>query len=94
MKRSTVLWALAVLNALLLVALTWKLGGENRAHAQAGGRGDYILVPGRMAQANSGVIYVIETRNGVLGAVVYDSNRKVLNAIQPLPLNRFFQANR
>lgn len=92
MKRSTVLWVLAVLNAALLVTLTWKLGGENPAQAQGrAGRGDFVLAPGRAQNATNGIIYVLDTRNGVLGAFVYDSNRRVLNILQPIPLGRFFE---
>jgi len=92
MKRSVVLWALAVLNAVLLVAITWKFGGENRAQAQARGRGDYVLLPARLSSAPNGVIYIVDTRNGLLSAFVYDSNRHVLNTMPPIDLGRVLGA--
>jgi hypothetical protein len=91
MKRSNVLWALAGLNAFLLVMLVWKLGGESAAHAQAPARGDYVMVPARVAGATNGVVYMIDTRNGMLSAFIYDSNRKDFNVMDPINLHRIFE---
>ena len=66
MSRSRLLWTLAVLNAVLVTALCWKLGGENRAYAQRAGRGDYVMLPGKVTTAPNGVIYMVDTRNGLL----------------------------
>ena len=92
MKRRTVLWALAALNAALLVALMWKLGAENVAHAQRGGRGDYLMIPAKVSGASNGVIYMVDTRNGLLGAFVYDNNKHDLLTMDPINLNRVFEA--
>jgi hypothetical protein len=80
MSKKQVIWALAALNALLLVALVFKFGGEPRAHAQVGGRGDFVMVPAKATGFNNGVIYVVDTRNGVVAAFSYDNNRKQLEA--------------
>ncbi len=92
MRRSTLLWALALLNAVLLVALTAKLGGENTAQAQVRGRGDYVMVPARMSHAPNGVMYIIDTRNGLLSGFAYDSNRNDLATMAPINLARVFAA--
>jgi hypothetical protein len=92
MRRSTLLWALALLNAVLLVALTAKLGGENTAQAQARGRGDYVMIPARMTHAPNGVMYIIDTRNGLLSGFAFDSNRGDLAAMPPINLGRVFAA--
>ncbi len=45
MKKT--LWALVVLNIMLLTLVFWKFGGENAAFAQRAPRGDYVMIPGR-----------------------------------------------
>jgi hypothetical protein len=92
MRRNRLIWGLAALNALLLVALTWKLGGEPTAHAQAGVRGDFIMVPAKVSGANNGVVYMVDTRNMQLSAFIFDSNRKSLDVMDPIDLNRIMQA--
>ena len=91
MSRRKLLWALAALNAVLLVALSWKMSGENTAHAQAGpARGDLLMVPARVVGANNGVVYIVDSRNAQLTAFFYDSNQKALNTMAPIDLNRVF----
>lgn len=93
MRRRTMLWALVALNALLLVVLTWKLGGDNPAQAQArGGRGDYIMVPGRVNTAPNGVMYIVDTRNGLIGGMTFDPNARGLITLPPISLGRVFEA--
>ncbi len=93
MKRSTVLWALVVLNALLLVGLTWKLGFENTAQAQARrGSGDYVMIPGQIVNTQNGAVYMLDTRDGVLSGFILDAQRGVLLPMAPIPLGRVFQA--
>lgn len=93
MRRSRIIWALAIVNALLLVGLSWKLGGENKAYAQGGGRGDYIMVPARLPGANSGVIYVINTREKLLVPVVFDNRGQngTLTAGQAVNIQRIIE---
>lgn len=92
MRRTKLLWTLAALNACLLVALSWKMAGENVAHAQAGGpsRGDLLMVPAKVTGANNGVVYMVDSRNAMLTAFFYDSNQKALNTMPPIDLNRVF----
>lgn len=92
MKRSTVLWALVVLNALLLVGLTWKLGFENTANAQPRGRGDYVMIPGQIVNTQNGAVYMLDTRDGILSGFILDPQRGVLLPMAPIPLPRVLQA--
>jgi hypothetical protein len=88
MKRSQILWALAVLNAVLLVGLSWKLGGENQAKGNMMAAGDYIMLAGRVPGATSGVVYIIETRSKVLVPFVFDVNRGDFSVGQPINIDR------
>jgi len=92
MSRSRVLWGLAFLNAVLAMVLVWKLGGENVAQAQRPVRSEYAMVPADIPGAANGVIYVIDTSNGLLGAFFYDNNRKALDVMPPIDLVRLFGA--
>src|SRR5688572_22516436 len=94
MKRSKLLWGLVALNVFLVIVLAFKLGIADRpAHAEmnALAAGDYIMAPARITGFNNGVIFVLDTNNGVLSAFSYDSNRKELNAMDPMPLGRLFE---
>ena len=88
MQRAKVLWSLAILNAVLLTALMWKLGGDNPAHAQGLGRGDIIMIPADVSGANAGAVYMIHTREGLLTAFSYDTNNRQITAMNPINLRR------
>jgi hypothetical protein len=93
MGRTRLLWALAALNAVLLVGLVWKLGGENVARANtAAARGDYVMIPARVPGGGfeNGVVWTLDQRAGLLSAFTFDSNRKALNVMDPIDLNRLF----
>jgi hypothetical protein len=85
--KTAVLWALVALNgALLLSLLNQHNHGESTANAQVGGRrpGEYIMVDGTIPGSSSGLVYVIDTVNGQLGALTYnDSNPG--NKIESMP---------
>jgi hypothetical protein len=94
MKRSKVLWGLVALNVFLAVVLLFKLGAaERQAHAgmNAMAAGDYIMAPARVAGFNNGVVFVLDTNNGILSAFTYDHNRKSLDTMDPIPLTRLFE---
>jgi hypothetical protein len=92
MKRPRMLWGLAALNACLIVTLIWKIGGENMARANvAQARGELMMLPARVSGANNGVVYMIDTRNGLLSAFMYNNNRKELDTMEPIDLARIFE---
>ncbi|MGE5612340.1 MAG: hypothetical protein ACM359_24040 [Bacillota bacterium] len=91
MKRSKVLWALALLNVVLVVVLMIQLGGENVARAQeARPRGEFVLIPADIPGVNNGVIYMLDTRNGVLGGWIYEQNQRRLVPIPPIDVARLY----
>jgi len=96
MKRR-ILWALVALNVLLVVTLAARLTGEGTALGQAaGGAGvrrpaDYIMIPGEVNGGSSAVVYMIDTSNGLLGAMTYDDSNRALNTMPPIDLSRVFE---
>ncbi len=89
--KKRVLWALAALNLLLVVTLAVRMSGENQAVAQVNRPSDYILVPGEVGGGASAIVYVIDSSNGLLGAMTYDDAQKNLKTMPPLDLSRVFQ---
>ncbi len=93
MKYGKLIWALAALNAALLLALVWKLGGETPAHAQlARSRGEMVMIPADVPIMQNGVVYILDAQNGVLSGFSFDQNARALTVMQPLDLNRLFMA--
>src|SRR2546430_15916791 len=88
--NNRILWALVGLNALLAVTLAMRLT-EKSAVAQARRPADYILIPGEINGGASAVVYMIDTSNSLLGAMVYDDAAKVMNTMPPIDLTRVFQ---
>jgi hypothetical protein len=94
MKRGKVLWGLVAINVFLVIVLSLKLGiGERPAHANALAGNDYIMAPARITGFNNGIVFVLDTNEGVLSAFSYDNNRKQLNTMDPIPLDRLFKGN-
>jgi len=92
MKRSKVLWGLLGLNVFLVIVLSLKLGvGDKPAYGNALAGGDYIMAPARVTGFNNGVIFILDTNNGILSAFSYDNNRKELNTMEPIAIERLFQ---
>lgn len=90
--KTTILWGLIGLNALLLAAFMSRYVRENTAEAQAArGPGEYMIIPGAVTGLSSEVIYIIDTLNGQLGAVAFDVNGNRLDAMPTNDLNRVFQ---
>jgi hypothetical protein len=92
MNRSRLLWALAGLNVLLVMTLAGRLSSsaENTAHAQVKRPSDYIMIPGEVGGGASAVVYLIDTGNGMLGAMTYDDPQKQLHTMPPIDLARVF----
>ena len=95
--KSTILWALVVLNAVLLLGFISRLTPSNTAIAQPGGAaprrpGDYIMIPGEVTGGSAGVVYVVDTTNGLLSAMTYDqsSNPPGIAMMQKIDLTQIF----
>jgi len=89
--KSRILWALVVLNALLLVTLVARYSGDNTAVAQVHRPAEYIMIPGEVGGGTSAVVYIIDSTNGLLGAMTYDDSRRELNTMPPIDLSRVFE---
>jgi hypothetical protein len=93
--KTTIVWGLLVLNALLLGTFLSHYLHEDTAQAQVptavAGPGEYILCPGAITGIGSEVVYVIDTLNGQMGAVVYDVNGSRLDTMAGVDLNRVYQ---
>ena len=71
--KSTMLWALVALNALLAVSFVNRFLPDNAAVAQAVRRpGEYAMIPGEVTGGSAGVVYILDTTNGFLTAATYD----------------------
>lgn len=92
--RSTLLYALATLNALLLCMFVARLLPDNHANAQVRRPGEYLLVPGEVSGASAGLVYVLDQSNQALGAFAFDENAKSMTAMPPIDLARVFQTGR
>lgn len=87
--KSTVLWALVALNALLLTTFVLQYAKPNQAMAQNARPGDYLMLPGEIIGGNSAVVYIIDSSNQQLGGLSIDQGGK-LRAIKPYDLARAF----
>ncbi len=87
--KSTIFWALAALNAILLAGLIAPHIGGTPAVAQGARRPELLMIPGEIIGGNSAVVYLIDTNNRRLGAVALGQN----NALVSMPaqnLSRLF----
>jgi len=103
--KSTLLWALVALNAVLLLSFLDRVSKDNTAAAQpAGGNGaanmpggsrrpgDYLMIPGEVTGGPTGLVYIIDTSNGLLGAMTYDDSSQKLFAMPFIDLQKQFDA--
>src|SRR5688500_16807967 len=91
--KTKVLWALVALNVALFVALLGRVNGDNAAVAQANRRpSNYLMIPGQTAPGSAGVIFLLDTTTGTLGAMSYDDARRELSSMPPIDLDRVFEA--
>ncbi len=93
--KTTAIWALVALNALLLAGLAYKYLPENVANAQARGRpGDYTMIPVDFAGARSGVVVIVDSATNEMSALMCDENQRVLAAQPPIRLQEVFETRR
>jgi len=91
--KTTLIWGLAILNALLCAALLNRVSAPNAAMAQnrpaeprpeaarPARPGDYLMIPGEVTGGSTSVVYVLDTTNGLLGAMAYDDTVKQLQSM-------------
>ena len=90
--KSVLLWTLVAVNVLLVALFIGKHSPSNSAMAQQRRPGDFLLVPGDVTGGSSSLVYVVDTANGELSAMVYDDTRRELGAMPKINLARDFEA--
>lgn len=94
--KTTVLWALVVINALLLASLIGRFATPNSAIAQPAAQaparpGDFLLIPAQVSGVSSGLVVIVDTTNGRLSAMTYDESRRRIDSMQSVDLAGVFQ---
>jgi hypothetical protein len=91
MNRSKLLWSLAVLNLMLAIVLLVRLAPQSSVFAQARRPSDYLMIPATIQGGTNGVVYVIDTSNGMLSATSFNDARRSLDPpMPPIDLSRVF----
>ena len=90
--KSTVFWALAALNVLLVAILVNRYLPDNAAHAQAGRPSEYLMIPGQVTGVPTGVIFVVDTSRGELSAITFDDTRDTFKPLPKIQLDQVFRA--
>lgn len=94
--KSTLLWAMVVLNVAMLCTFIGRFTHENtvRAADPAPGMqrrmGDYLVVSGDVNGTASGVVYILDTSNDLLGAMAYDDSRNTIETMPTIGLKKIF----
>src|SRR4051794_35122612 len=91
--KSTLLWALVVVNVVLLYSFIGRVTHENTALAQPAQRrmGDYLTISGEVEGGPSGLVYIVDTSNDLLGAMAYDDSRSQIDVMPVIDLKRVFE---
>jgi hypothetical protein len=93
--KSTLLWALIILNAVLLATFIGRVVPHNTATAaepaQTRRMGDYLTISGEVEGGPSGVVYILDTSNDLLGAVAYDDSRTTIDVMPVIDLRHVFE---
>ena len=88
MNRRT-LRALLALNVVLLVALVLVGLTPSEAQAQRGGRPEYIMVAGRIAERDQqSAVYILDLTNARIAAVMYNSSNDEFDEIDTMRVRR------
>ena len=92
--KSTALWALIVLNAVLLSSFIWRLVPDNKAFAQQPAvrrASDYLMLPAVLNGAASGIVVALDQTNSQLSAFSYDESSRKIVFMTKVDLRRAFQ---
>jgi hypothetical protein len=92
--KSTVLWALVGLNAILLFLFAGQFNHLSTAQAQVRRPGDYLLIPGEINGGSTALVYIIDSSNGRLAAMAYDDSSRTLMTMPAIDLNRLYNIDR
>lgn len=94
--KSTVLWALVAINAILLASFIHRLVPDNMAMAQQAAAvrrtGDYLLVPIRVNGSSSGIVVALDQTNSQLSALAFNESSGRVEPMPKIDLKRIFSA--
>lgn len=90
--KTVALWTLVVANVLLAATFIGRHSVPNSAVAQSRRPGDFLMIPGDVTGGSSSVVYIVDTVNGELSAMVYDDTRRELGTMPRINLARDFEA--
>ena len=91
--KSTILWGLILLNAVLLGSLLSRLIHSSTALAdQAPTRrpGDYLMIPANVTGSSNGIVVVVDQANSQLSAVSYDDSNRNFSTMSKIDLQTVF----
>ncbi len=91
--KTTAIWALVILNVMLLASLVWTRLPSNVVEAQVRRPGDYLMIPVDFQGARTGVVVVLDSTNGELSAIATDdSNARnaKMSGMRPIKLTELF----
>ena len=92
MIKSKIIWGLLLANVALGFSLVLPYVRQQSAMAQRIERpADYLLIPGNISGADRGVVYILDTSNGLMSAVAYDDSTGRIEVMQPVDLIRVFE---
>jgi hypothetical protein len=92
--KSTVLWTLVGLNAVLLLLFAGQFNHTSTAQAQVRRPSDYLMIPGEVSSGPTSLVYIIDTTNGRLAAVAYDDSSHTLMTMPAIDLNQIYSQRR
>ena len=90
--KSTVLWGLVGLNAVLLFLFAGQFNHVSMAQAQIRRPADYLLIPGEVSGGSTSLVYIIDSTNGQLGAISYDDSSRTLQTMPEIDLTRIYSS--
>jgi hypothetical protein len=90
--KTRIIWCLVGINIALLAMIVLPRVQSNTAVAQRSERpADYVLIPGTILGKDNGIVYVIDSSNGKMSALVYDDASGRLVVMPPTDLLRIFE---
>jgi TRAP-type uncharacterized transport system fused permease subunit len=92
--KTTVIWFLVALNAMLLGALVWKYLPTNYAEAQVRRPGDYVMIPVDFPGARAGTVVILDSTTREMSAIMFDDTQKTIGAMPPIKLDDVFAGGR
>jgi hypothetical protein len=90
--KSSVLWALVGLNAVLLFMFTGQFNHVKTAEAQIRRPADYLLIPGSLSTGGQSVVYIIDSTNGQLGGMAYNDGSHTLDTMPSINLTALYNS--